>query len=195
VPYDPRALEARLRALLVAGEASRSEHMEILGARLGATLTAAPSLLGVDGAGLMLLDEHEVLRVVGVSDSASGVLELAQEGIQEGTGLDCVRTGRPVSVVDFAARRTYPRLWRCLLSTVGPGRPVPFRAVMSVPVIAGEDVVGTLDVMSSGVRHWSREQIEAAEAYAAVIAGLLRLGLAVPERSASPPYDEDDPDA
>jgi GAF domain-containing protein len=179
----------------VADEVSRSEDVEVLGARLGATLTAALSLLGVDGTGLMLLDEHEVLRVVGVSDHASGVLELAQERIDEGPGVDCVRTGRTVAVDDLAAGRTYPRLWRFILNTVEAGRAVAFRAVMSVPVVTGDDVVGTLNVMCAGARQWTPEQREAAEAYAAVIAGLLRLGLAVQERSAFPRYDEDDRDA
>ena len=181
MPYDPRALEARLRTLLAADEVSRFEDMEIRGARRGTTLTAALGLLGVDGTGLMLLDEHEVLRVVGVSDYASEVLEFAQERINEGPGVDCVRTGRPVAVADLAAGQTYPELWRFVLSTGEAGRVVVFRAVMSVPVVTGEQVVGTLNVMSAGARQWT---------YAAVIAALLRLGLAVQERFTYPPYDE-----
>jgi GAF domain-containing protein len=119
-------------------------------------------------------------------------LEYAQERVGAGPGIDCVRTGRSVAVGDLADDHPYPRLWDFLTAEKSQ---VPFRAVLSVPVVVGDEVAGTFNVMSTGPWQWKSGQAEAVEAYAAVIAVLLRLGVAAQQRSV--PFrprlrDEDD---
>jgi GAF domain-containing protein len=181
MPHDLHDLTAQLRALLFTVDGDHDD-VQTLSAQLGEVLVAARSLLGVDGAGLMLFDEDDVLRVIGVSDEASAILENAQQQVDAGPGIDCVRDGRTVAVGDLAERSTYPRLWEALTDGTGAGQ-TPFRAVLSVPVVAGDEVAGTFNVMSITPWHWTLAQTDAVEAYAAVIAVLLKFGATAQQRS------------
>lgn len=65
-------------------------------------------------------------------------------------------------------------------------------AVLSVPVVTAGGVAGTVKEMFAAAWRWTMDQTEAVEAYAAVIAALLRLGAAAPHRPLPPLGDEDD---
>jgi hypothetical protein len=82
--------------------------------RLGEVLGAATQVLGVDSVGLMLLDEHDALRVVGTTDAASAALEAAQLQLHRGPAIDCVRSGRRIAVAGLAASAGYAAVWQWL---------------------------------------------------------------------------------
>jgi GAF domain-containing protein len=134
-------------------------------------LTAARDVLNVDGTGLMLLDEAGALRVAGASDPAGVALEQTQQELGGGPGVDCVRFERTVAVHDLPGSKVYADVWAALT-------PLSVRAVLSVPVRVEGSIVGTLNAMASQPRDWPVETIRATEAYAAVLAVLLRLGAA-----------------
>lgn len=59
------------------------------------------SLLAADAAGIMLADLNGRLRVVASSNEESNWTELMQLQADEGPCIDCVRSGRPVTVTDL----------------------------------------------------------------------------------------------
>lgn len=135
-------------------------------------MTAARDMIHVDGVGLMLLDEAGVLRVAGASLPAGLALERAQQTLDCGPGVDCVRTAGIVAVPDLAASDDYAPVWAELRKEGEPA----VRAVLSVPVLVGTIVAGTLNALRSRPHAWEDDSVRAAEAYAGVISALLRLG-------------------
>ncbi|MEU4693556.1 GAF domain-containing protein [Actinoplanes sp. NPDC023714] len=174
MPLDQHALTESLHALSASAATSEGIGAPDLVDRLGQVLTAARDLIHVDGTGLMLLDTEDELRIAGTSDPAATALEQAQLVAGTGPGVDCVREDRTVAVDDLADSADYAAVWESLAAD--PGNPV--RAVLSVPVRVGGVAVGTLNAMLSRAEPWSTERIRAAEAYAGIIAVLLRLGAA-----------------
>jgi GAF domain-containing protein len=158
--------------------------------RVERALSAAGDVLGVDRVGLMLLDEHDELVVVGASDEASDRLERVQQRLRIGPAWDSMSTGQPVAVADLAAvpgeHRDYTAVWRALHdadddhsgSSDGASQASRVRAVLSVPVRSRGEIVGNLNAMSEEVGPWTRRRIRAVQAYADVIGTLLTLSAA-----------------
>jgi len=161
----------------------------VLAARVEGVLLAALDVLKVDGVGLMLLDEQDELCLVGGSDEASCRFGRAQQRLKVGPCHSCRRSGRAVTVDDLAADETYSRLLPPSRRRGRAGGAVAFRGVVSAPVRAGGVVVGTLDVMTTAPRRWEHPQVEAVEAYANVLAVLLRLGAAAQNQPSPRPTD------
>ena len=59
------------------------------------------SLLAADAAGILLVDLQGRLRVVASSSEESDWTELMQIQADEGPCVECVRTGRPVTITDL----------------------------------------------------------------------------------------------
>ncbi|MDR7276855.1 GAF domain-containing protein [Catenuloplanes atrovinosus] len=174
--HDRQALDDSLRQLMHHTDTPGALTADALAERLSDALAAARSVLGVDGTGLMMLDERGELCVVGSSDPPSALLELAQQRTGVGPGVDCVRRDRTVTVDDLGAGGAYPRLWEFMVEA--DGDVLPFRGVASAPILISGRAIGTLNVMTAAAHRWTRERIEAVEAYANVLAVLLRLGAA-----------------
>jgi GAF domain-containing protein len=173
---DDVAFTSSLISLLARADLPARASVEDVQARLGDVLAAATGVLGLDSVGLMMLDEDDVLRVVGVTDAAGAALETAQQRLGVGPGVDCVRSGATVAVHDLATSAPYTALWQHLRSgsngTSGGGA---LRAVLSAPVRVAGETVGTLNGFHRAPQHWDGSQVRAVEAYAAVLAILLRL--------------------
>ena len=125
------------------------------------------ALLGVDGAGLMLLNADGVLRYVAASDEPGRMLEALQEQFGEGPCVDAVLGDTPVLGGDLDADPRWP--------SVGPlaaGHGV--RAVLGVPVDLPQGPVGTLNVYAARPHRWDEADVAAIQAYTRVIASLLR---------------------
>ncbi|MCO1654614.1 GAF domain-containing protein [Pseudonocardia humida] len=197
MPIDDVAFSVSLMALLARVDLPTRADGQDVQARLDEVLSAATGVLGVDSVGLMMLDEDDVLRVVGVTDDAAGVLEAAQQRLDVGPGIDCVRDGAVVAVDDLAGSERYAPVWECLR---GPSNGQPrgggaARAVLSVPVRVRGETVGTLNALHRTPQRWDDAQVRAVEAYGAVIAILLRLEAAARTDGSVPnrprPIEED----
>jgi len=171
MPLDHHALEASLAALTAAAGHPGIADRRSLEERLGQVIAVACEVLPVDGLGLMLLDESGVLRMAGASDPAAVALERVQQRLGNGPGIDCVRDDTTVAVDDLAAGDTYAAVWAAL-------PPDAARAVLSVPVRVGKSVAGTLNALGKRPQHWTVDSVRATEAYAGVIAAVLRLSAA-----------------
>jgi len=165
---DRRTLAMRLERLLRDIDRSGGEDFDGALARLVGSATV---LLHADGAGLMLTDEHEVLRCAAASDRAGRTLETAQERLGAGPALESFRRNLVVLCSDLPADSRWPDL-RHLVDA----RAV--RAVLSAPVCLPEEgPVGTLNVYASTPRDWTLSEISAVSACADVAASLVGLAL------------------
>jgi GAF domain-containing protein len=177
MPVDDVAFSSSLVALLARVDLpARPDEQDVL-ARLGDVLSAATDVLGVDSVGLMMLDEGDVLRVVGVTDPAAAALEAAQQQLELGPGVDCVRRGDSVAVGDLSRSERYAPVWELLRDRSDEASNAAGKvwSVLSVPVKVRGTAVGTLNALHRTPQRWDETQVQAIEAYGAVIAILLRL--------------------
>jgi GAF domain-containing protein len=178
MPVDAGALASSLQKLLSTVDVPPTAPRQELGQRIGEVLSAASEVLGVRSVGLMLLDDADALRVVGVSDEIVAALEAAQQRLGVGPAIDSLRTSRTVAVDDLAESPRHRELWRWLRDGAQtPGAGVA-RAVLSAVVRVRGEVVGTLNAMQTDPQRWSPDQARAVQAYADIIGVLLRLGRA-----------------
>lgn len=97
-------------------------------------------LLGVDAAGLLLIDHGGQLQAVGASNERTKQLELLEADNDEGPSLDCWRSGNAVIVSDLA--ETQPRWPRFTEAALGAG----FAAVHTIPMRLRTEVIGALNL-------------------------------------------------
>jgi GAF domain-containing protein len=101
------------------------------------------ALLAADAAAIMLADPHGRLQVVASSSEESDWTELMQLQSDEGPCIDCVRTGRPVTITDLhEAEQRWPRFAAALQQrdTAGGER---FRSVHALPLrLRGQPIGG-----------------------------------------------------
>jgi len=122
-------------------------------------------LLGVDAAGLMLVDAEGALRWAAASDQQAEQLEQAQEALAQGPCTDAFWQRAPVPVRDVT-REGAEEITAVLLSA-------RFRAALSVPVELAGGPIGTLDAYVGTERSWNESEVSAMQACAAVVANLL----------------------
>ena len=96
--------------------------------------------LEVDAAGLLLVDQQGRLEGLAATSGAARLLELLQLEEQEGPGVECFRSGRPVAVPDVAA--TKDRWPRFAVACLGVG----FASVNALPMRRREQVIGTMNL-------------------------------------------------
>jgi GAF domain-containing protein len=177
MPVDDAAFSSSLIALLARVDLPARPSGQDVQARLGEVLSAATGVLDVDSVGLMMLDDDDVLRVVGVTDDIAAALEEAQQRLGVGPGIDCVRRGESVAVHDLSGDDRYAAVGEYLRSRSdgASGGGGEAWSVLSVPVRVRGETVGTLNVLHRAPQHWDDAQVRAVEAYGAVVAILLRL--------------------
>jgi GAF domain-containing protein len=179
---DEVTLTSSLIAMLARADLPDHPTEEDVQARLADVLSAAVGVLGVDGVGLMLLDEDDVLRVVGVTDAPAAALEQAQLRAGTGPGIDCVRGRTTVAVADLAHSAEYRTVWEQLAGRSGAA----IGSVLSAPVQVRGETVGTLNALHHAPQRWDDAQVRSVQAYAAVIGILLRLEAASANSSRIP---------
>jgi GAF domain-containing protein len=163
MPIDDRGLARgllRLRSI-----ATDTRHEGLAGA-LQDVVTATAAVFGVDGAALSLLDEQDELCWVAASDPAVELVERAQLEVGEGPGLDAVTVDRVVATADLAGDGRWAR-------TATIARHHRLRAVLAAPIVIDDVPMGSLSLYAREVRRWSEADLQAVEAYAAVVADLL----------------------
>jgi GAF domain-containing protein len=160
MPIDPAALARNISAL--AGLDAEGD----LGRAMQQITSAAKTLLGVDGAGLMLADERGVLRWATASDQQIQIIEEGEERLGEGPCVNAFVEHAPMVMRDATKEPHWGRI-----TDVVTGQEM--RAGLSVPVQLEGGPIGTLDLYSAAPRDWDQTEISAAQVYAALAATLL----------------------
>ena len=105
----------------------------------------------------MLIDDHDRLRAVAGSDDDGRRLELIQEQIGAGPSIESLTRGVDVAVNDLYAARPFgfPGLAAGVSGV---------RAVLSVPLRAEEQLIGTLNFYDRISHEWQPAKIQTGEA-------------------------------
>jgi GAF domain-containing protein len=144
---------------------------EGLAAALQRVAEAATVVLRAQGAGVMLADEHEVLRCAAASGPPGRGLASAQERLGAGPAVDSFASEMPVVTRDVTRDGRWPDL-RHLLD------PAAVRAVLSAPLtVPGGRPIGAIALHSSREHDWEVAEIAAIVAYAGVVASLISMAL------------------
>jgi GAF domain-containing protein len=168
VSIDRRSVTRELRLLLQGVDGMAGEG---LGPALQRVAEAATMVLRAQGAGVMLADEHEVLRCAAASGPPGRGLATAQERLGAGPALDSFANQLPVSSRDLTTDGRWPDL-RHLIDRAA------VRAVLSTPLtLPGGRAIGALNLHSSRERDWEVGEIAATMAYAGVVASLISMAL------------------
>jgi GAF domain-containing protein len=144
---------------------------EGLAAILQRVVEGAATLLRTQGAGVMLADEHEVLRCAAASGSQGWGLGTAQERLGAGPAHDSFAQDLPVACRDVTADGRWPDL-RHLVDKAA------VRAVLSAPLsLPDSGPIGALDVFASRARDWDMGEIADTMVYAGLAASLIAMAL------------------
>ena len=121
MPIDPAAMARHLSSLAtVDAEQDLARAMQQL-------TSAAKALLDVDGAGLMLADEHGELRWATASDQQTQIIEEGQERLGEGPCVNAFAERAPMAMRDATKEPQWGKI-----TDVVTGQEM--RAGLSVPV-------------------------------------------------------------
>jgi GAF domain-containing protein len=162
VPIEPGALAQSI---------VRLEGLDPVSAGLDATLaeatTVVDDLFGVDGAGVMLMADDDVLRYVASSDETGRMLELIQEQTGEGPCVDAFMLTDLVRCDDIGADSRY--------ATMGPlAARHGIGAVLGVPIELKGGPIGTLNTFCAVPHVWDDSEANAIRAFTRVVGVLLR---------------------
>jgi len=160
MPIDPAALARNLSTLA----ALDAEHD--LARAMQQLASAAKALLKVDGAGLMLADERGELRWATASDQQTQIIEEGQERLGQGPCVNAFAEHTPMAMRDATKEPQWGKI-----TDVVTGQQM--RAGLSAPIQLEGGPIGSLDLYSAEPRDWDREEISAAQVYAALAATLL----------------------
>jgi GAF domain-containing protein len=168
VPIDRRSVTRELRLLLQSADGLAPDG---LAAALQRVVEAATTVLAAQGAGVMLADEHEVLRCAAASGPSGRGLATAQERLGAGPAHDAYASELAVGSRDVTTDGRWPDL-RHLIDRAA------VRAVLSAPLtLPGGRAIGALDLHRSRARDWEVADIAATMAYAGVVASLISMAL------------------
>jgi GAF domain-containing protein len=120
-------------------------------------VTRVTELLSADAASILLRDAQGDLQVV-ASPEATRTLEIDQLQCGQGPGLDCLRTGRAVSVPDLDAQSARWELF------VPMARDCGLAAVHALPMRARQQVIGALSLYTVEVGELPEGDLHAAQA-------------------------------
>ncbi len=156
---DAAALATSLRRLATSGHG----HDGVVTA-LDEVLDACVALFAVDGAGILVADEQDVLRYVAASDGPGRELERTEAEAGEGPCTSAFVSARAVTSSDVRAEtERWPTLARAMADQ-------PVRAVLGTPVRIGGVPVGTLDVYRERAHDWDDSEVAAIARFAEVVA-------------------------
>ncbi|HEX2903772.1 MAG TPA: GAF domain-containing protein [Jatrophihabitans sp.] len=167
MPVDPGEVSRSVAGLLGELTATGAVPGRHVTAGMQSLIDSAVQILDVDCIGVLLLDEHEVLRTVAASAPAADLLEHSQTDLGIGPGVDTVSNSSTVAVADLAAEDRYQPLAERVQDRGA-------RAVVSAPVWVNGAVAGNLNAIRADQHAWSQVEIEAVEAYADLVAALLQ---------------------
>ena len=163
---DDAALAESLRRL----SQPRDDDGSITSA-LQVVVTACVDLFTVDGAGVLLADEQDMLVYAAASDGPGRLLEQTEADAGEGPCTEAFVRAQVVTSRDITAETDrWPTLARVMAAQ-------PVRAVLGTPVVLGGVPVGTLDVYKERPHDWDESEVAAIGRYAEVISTTLAAAL------------------
>jgi putative methionine-R-sulfoxide reductase with GAF domain len=159
VPIDPAGFIATAASL-------REPDERDLARTLQQVVDTGKMLLGADGVGLMLADGNGQLRWASASDQWVQIVEEHHD--RTGSGL-CVAAfvGRTATSVRDVRKDPDSHGLRPVLTDAR------FVAALSIPLEVDGDAIGALDLYSATPRDWDDLERGRAQAYAALVTGLL----------------------
>lgn len=163
---DDAALAESLRRLAQ----PRGEDGSITSA-LDLVVQACVDLFDVDGAGVLIADEQDILAYAAASDGPGRMLEHTEAEAGEGPCTEAFVQSHVVTTRDVT--RETDR-WPTLAAAMAG---LPVRAVLGTPVLLGGVPVGTLDVYRERPHDWDDSEVAALARYAEVIATTLGAAL------------------
>lgn len=137
--------------------------------------SALPDLFQVDGAGVLLVDDDQVLRCISATDPLAKSLEATQEESGRGPCVDSFVDGIIISSEDMAAETRWPGLSESL-AVAG------VRGLLAVPVTLGGAAVGSLNVYNRDPYAWDQSDITSVQAFANLVGHFLTLAAASDRR-------------
>jgi GAF domain-containing protein len=141
-----------------------------------AIVRSAHALFECAGAGIMLVDDENVLHYAASTDERAALLESAQASTGTGPCVDSLVLDTVVDTPDIVADGRWPALAAAL---DGAG----VRAVLGTPVHLGGLTVGSLNVYRMERYAWDASDRTAIEAIAAVVGQVLELAMVADDRS------------
>ena len=165
MPIDPDELTANLRHLERSGDDPDVVHA------LTTAVLACVEIFDVAGCGLMVADEHQILRHVMSSDGPGHALEDAEAEYGEGPCTDCFVNNATIATTDLSRDERWPH-------TASAVTPLGVRAVLGVPIRLGGVPLGTLDVYRREPYDWDPTEHRALDRYAEVMEIILTSALA-----------------
>ena len=160
------AIDPAELARALSGLAPSADPVPDLVSSLQRAVAATRDLFRVTGAGLMLIDEDNVLRYAVASDNSARLLEIAQEELAEGPSVDAFLVGDMVETADIAQDGRWPRL-----RPIAAGQGVS--AALGIPTRLNGELIGSLDVFVDEPHEWDESERRALEAFNEVIEGIL----------------------
>ncbi|WP_327048369.1 GAF and ANTAR domain-containing protein [Microbispora sp. NBC_01189] len=119
-------------------------------------------LLDVDAAGLLLADQQGRLRPMAASTEKARMLKLLQFQDVDGPGLDCYRTGGPVTCADLVAEGgRWPRF-------AAAAQLAGFVAVQALPMRDRDRVIGALTLLRTAAGRLTTDELHIGQALANV---------------------------
>jgi GAF domain-containing protein len=164
VHVQPAALDAAVARL----RASPEEHG--VQAALTRVCRSAVEVFGVDGAGMMVIDDGAVLRYVAATDEPGRALEQAQEAVGVGPCVEALVLDHLVVTDDVQRDDRWPELADHL-------RGQAVRAVLGVPTHVGGTAIGSLDVYRSTPHDWDDSEMHAIQAFNGIVESVLASAL------------------
>jgi GAF domain-containing protein len=131
---------------------------------------SAAVLFHVTGAGVMFVDDGQLLHYAAASDGHGRELEQAEARAGTGPCVQALVTETVVTTVDVTVDERWPEIHEQL-------SPTRVRAVVGVPIHLGGTVVGSLDAYCDVTHPWDDAEVEGLQAYARLIERLLLTAL------------------
>lgn len=154
---------------------SQAEAGVPLDAAIEQLTDAVINMFGLTGAGLMLIDDDQLLRSVLATDEKGWTLEHGQEEVAEGPCMDAVVHGDLVATRDVVADERWPALSDRL---DGEG----VHGVLGVPIRLAGATVGALNVYVDREHDWDDSDHGALTAFGGLLEALLTSALFAEQR-------------
>lgn len=138
---DPRGAADRFEQLTDGLRDVLDPDLAVLDA-MDRVIDACVRLTSATEAGIVLADASGALRVIASTSERSSDAEEAQLGTDEGSCVDCYRTGKPIDVPDV---RTHAEQWPTFVETL---RERGLVGTFAEPIRLREDTIGSLCVFA-----------------------------------------------